>query len=440
MEEYLATVEGEQYIMGAVFKSPKEVLTLLSNSNVTEDWFYVPRWRYTYRAMLKLKTRGVPIEPSSVLGAAKAAGEDKYIGAGVFKEAIEACKDVRNVQYYLDIMKDKLARRVLNGLADNIKKDIMLCDTSDEVIGKVKWTLSSDMPELRVKVSVDDKLDALGASYVKAGKTGTTGIPYRWEELNAMTGGIPRGKVIVVGSRPKVGKTMLMCNQMFWLAQKHKMPVGIIELEMQEIELRERFIGDDLDLELFDYRRGKATKKDINAFIKRGKDHKQLPINIYDGNRTIENICMVIRDNAKDIPIWAIDYMQRIKSSRHDPKSDRERYERYSNMVTDVANETGVSIIAVCQLNREAEIDYRGKRILPTAKSLKGSGAFEQDAHQVILLGRALELQGESEWKDDQPTVARVVYNRTGHTGDIDYLFRKSQQKMIEKWEAESDE
>jgi len=430
---HLAAPDAERYVIGAIFKEPKHMFEILSASNVTSDWFFVPRWRYTFNAMSALRVRGSAIEPAAVLNAAKVAGEDKFIGNSVYEEAIQSCKDVRNVRYYLDILKDCLAKRVLCKMADDIQKNALCQMSADEMIGKIKWSLSSELPSVKVVETVDDKLDALGAAYKQARKSGTTGLPYRWKELHAMTAGMPRGKVVVVGARPKVGKTQFMCNQTFTLAASYNLPVGIIEIEMSESEIRERFIGDDLNLELFDFRSGRATDAQIKEFIKAGKRHKEMPINIFDGNRTIENICMVIRDQAKEIPFWCIDYMQRIKQSKLDPRSDRERYERYSNMITDVANETGVTIMALCQLNREAEFDIKGKRILPQAKHLKGSGAFEQDAHQVVLLGRGLELDGESEYDDDQPTIVRVAYNRTGYTGDIEFLYRKSQQKFIEK-------
>ena len=437
-DSYLGSPEAEEYVIGGVLTSPQSVLKIMTEYKVDEEWFFIPRWRYTYKAIDKLHVAGRTIEPASVIAAHKRHAEKDYIGKIALNRAIESCRDVRNIRYYLDLMQDKYTRRILKETAEYVLREIKLDSAVDEVVGHVKMRLASGLPQHREVESVDQKLEQLGVQFANAEKKGTTGLPYRWPQLNAMTGGMPRGKVIVVGSRPKIGKTMFAMNQALFLAQAGE-PVGIIELEMLEMELRERLIGDDLGIELFDYRTGKASKQDIQAFIEKGKEHTSLPLHIFDKPRTIENICMCMRDRADEVPFWVVDYMQRIKQSKFDPRSDRERYERYSNMITDVANETGITVMAICQLNRDAEFDIKGKRVLPAVKTLKGSGAFEQDAHQVILLGRCTSMTGDVQYDTEQPTKCIVGYNRTGHTGQIDYIFQKDKQRLIEAVEKGSE-
>lgn len=65
------------------------------------------------------------------------------------------------------------------------------------------------------------------------------------------------------------------------------------------------------------------------------------------------------------------------------------------------------------------------------------TGDFEQDAHQVILIGRDLRLSGDEELDDNQPMVIKVAKNRNGGLGKIDFVFAKSRQKLMPKdiWE-----
>jgi replicative DNA helicase len=164
--------------------------------------------------------------------------------------------------------------------------------------------------------------------------------------------------------------------------------------------------------------------------------HTKLPLHIIAGNRNIESICGWIRDMRNDIKLVGIDYVQRITPSMSDPRNDREMLTRWSRLITNVANETGVSVIALCQLNREAEFDRNGNRISPQPKHLKGTGAFEEDAYQVILIARGLELEGDEEWDDNQPTVIKIAYNRGGPTGAFNFRFMKSKQRLVPEEEA----
>jgi len=438
-KEYLYSSIAEQFVIGAVFKAPRETLKVLETAGVTEEWFAIPRWKYTFEAMLNLKTAGTIIDVSSVLEVCTKTAKG-FAGRTVYEEAVQIAKDIRNVSYYVDILKEKMTRRVINEMSEKTIRMLKSDEPVEEAVGYIKVTLAHGLPATKKKKSVDQQLSELDVGYRRARKKGTNGIPSRFKECQGITGGYPHGKMIVIGSRPKIGKTLFMCNETRYLAQDIGMPVGVISLEMMEAELRERYIGDELGLELIDFRNGKATDDQLNAFLKCGNKQKSLPIHIYDGNRTIEDICMIIRDLAGEVMFFAIDYIQRIKPSRFDPKSDRERLDRWSQMITDTANDTGTTVMALAQLNRESEIDIKGKRCLPVAKNLKGSSMFEQDATMVILLARDICIPGDQQWNDNQPTVWRCAYNRTGHTGDVDMIFQKSKQRLVEKWMVNSKE
>jgi replicative DNA helicase len=439
-KEYLYSSVAEQFVIGAVFKAPRETFKALSDAGLTSEWFNVPRWKYTYEAMQNLKAAGKPIDSTTVLEVCTNTGSSKFVGRKVFDEAVALCRDIRNLQHYLDILKEKLTRRVVHDMCLKTLTVVSSEVPVEEAIGQIKITLAHELPEVKKAQTVDEQLAELERGYRRAGKHGTNGIPMPWENVQSISGGAPHGKMIVMGARPKIGKTQAMCNWCQYLAQDIGIAAGIISLEMKESELRERFIGSELNLELIDYRQGRATDAQMKAFIECGKKQKSLPLHIYDGNRTIEDICMIIRDLAGQVKFFALDYIQRIKPSRFDPKSDRERLDRWSQLITDTANDTGTTILALAQLNREAEIDMKGKRCAPQVKNLKGSGQFEQDAHQVYLLSRDICIPGDQQWNDDQPTVFRCAYNRTGHTGDTDCIFQKSKQKIVEKWTVNAEE
>ncbi len=415
-QEYLHSSVAEQFVIGAVFKAPRETFKALEAAGVNIEWFDIPRWKYTYEAMQKLKAGGSHIDETSVLEVCTKKGCSQYVGRKVFEEATAHCRDTRNLTHYLDILKEKLTRRVIHTMSLKTIKLVSSDEPVEEAIGQIKITLAHELPEVKKALTVDEQLGKLEKGYRRARRDGTNGIPMPWEEAQAISCGAPHGKMIVLGARPKVGKTQAMCNWTRFLAQKKGMPAGIISLEMKEAELRERNIGDELDLELIEYRKGNATDAELKAFIECGKRQKSLPLHIYDGNRTIEDICMIIRDLAGEVPFFAIDYIQRIKPSRFDPKTDRERLDRWSQMITDTANDTGTTILALAQLNRDAEIDQQKKRCMPQVKHLKGCIAGDsvitckgrdRTIKEICENQQDVELLGLDEKLGDEPVHAK---------------------------------
>ena len=68
------------------------------------------------------------------------------------------------------------------------------------------------------------------------------GIPVNFYDFDAMTQGLQRGDLIVLGSRPSMGKTSLALNMAKNVAQLHSLPVCIFDLEMSKEELSYRLI------------------------------------------------------------------------------------------------------------------------------------------------------------------------------------------------------
>lgn len=97
---------------------------------------------------------------------------------------------------------------------------------------------------------------------------------------------------------------------------------------------------------------------------------------------TVANAEEVIRWAVaeKGVKVVAVDYAQLLRS----PGSSR--YEQVTNTsiaIRQLASELGVTILLLCQLNREME--KRGK-FLPMMSDLRDSGQIEQDADVILFL------------------------------------------------------
>src|SRR5699024_8281374 len=114
----------------------------------------------------------------------------------------------------------------------------------------------------------------------------------------------------------------------------------------------------------------------------------------------------------KKAQVVYVDYVQII------PSDGRDRYTqitRSSIALHELAQTTGMVVVGVAQLNRNAT------RVDPTTADLKESGQLEQDADAIILLGGP---------GSERPFA--LAKNKEGRTGDFQVRFDKEQQRFLE--------
>ena len=81
----------------------------------------------------------------------------------------------------------------------------------------------------------------------------------------------------------------------------------------------------------------------------------------------------------------------------------------------ELAQTTGILVVALAQLNRNAA------HAAPSTADLKESGQLEQDADAVLLLSN-----------DDSQYLAILAKNKEGRTGKIPITFDKERQRFLE--------
>lgn len=201
--------------------------------------------------------------------------------------------------------------------------------------------------------------------------------------LNQRLGGGMRAKeLIVAGGRPGAGKTTLMMQMALQSAVQQGTRTLIVTIEMAAKELIKRMLR-TVDREKLE----------------------RLPIFIRDDLTEWRQMEAAIKQaiRSKGIELVVVDYIQRI---RHDGTDHRERQiAEISGGLKDIARTCDIPVIAGSQLNRESA--RNGSR--PTLKDLRESGAIEQDADIVLLLGQTDE--------DSNARTFDIAKQRNGPTG-----------------------
>jgi len=214
-----------------------------------------------------------------------------------------------------------------------------------------------------------------------------------------------------------MGKTSLLLRCLLGAAREGH-HVGMISLEVSEIELGLSLLSIEGGLDRSDLEDGKIPAAQVAG---PASNLRELPgsIRFRCPARTptaavLVGMCNDLHEE-QPLDLVAIDYIQRVATGATDSKV--QALEALSLACCEFARVTGCHVFATAQLNRESE--HRGKDSRPRMADLKGSGQFEQDAHNVILLHRGNKDRSPDQagdYPDDRGCV-NVAKQRNGPTG-----------------------
>lgn len=260
---------------------------------------------------------------------------------------------------------------------------------------------------------IDAAIDQFESAYKSRG-TGVLGVPTGFVDLDRMLNGMKGGQLIVLAARPSMGKSALAMNILQHAAGKGT-GCALFSLEMSGMEMAQRMICSEADVSLQRVRDGFLAKHDFPRITQAGG--KVAGQNIWI-DETPSLSLYALRARARrlkmqhKIGLIVIDYLQlmRCPSKRGEANRALEIADITGGLKT-LAKELDLPIIALAQLNREAE--RRGE---PKLSDLRESGSIEQDADVVLLLNRNKEEPAE-------PCTLIVAKQRNGPVGPINLVF-----------------
>lgn len=212
------------------------------------------------------------------------------------------------------------------------------------------------------------------------------GVTTGFKDLDIATGGLAPSELIIIASRPSMGKTALATNIAI-NAAKTGFKVVFFSLEMSSEEIISRIIANETGISSERIRNGSICIEDIYKIQKSAEILNALPIYIDEStNIEISSIRARIRQFKRKygIDLLVIDYLQLLRDSsvRENRTQELSIITRYLKLI---AKELNIPIIALSQLSRavEARSDKR-----PLLSDLRESGSIEQDADIVLFLYR----------------------------------------------------
>ena len=425
-------IELEQRILGALMADANCVDEAMET--LVPDYFYKEDHKLVFKAMVWLYERRSPIDFLSVVEALKKSGELELAG-GNYAVTLLSSKASSGANMEFDsrvIMESFFKREIIRICSESLKDAYDETTDAFEIIertGKVYDVVSSQVGRSVHKIGklVIDRFKA----YEVPAIDGITGVPSGFTDLDRETGGWQDTDLIIVGGRPAMGKTAFVLSAARNAAVDHNKPVLIFSLEMSAVQLTDRLVSGETEIEAEIIRKRRLTDWHWQSMHSKIGSLMDAPLFIDDTPGI--NLLQIATKAKKlkkeeDIGMVIIDYLQLIRIGfGKTGNSNREQdIGTISRSLKILAKELGVPVMALSQLSRNVENrpGPMGKR--PLLSDLRESGSIEQDADMVLFLFRP-EYYGltEDEHGRSLAGLAEVIIakNRNGETTTVPLRF-----------------
>ncbi|MBQ7659910.1 MAG: replicative DNA helicase [Alphaproteobacteria bacterium] len=318
----------------------------------------------------------------------------------------DSASPMTNVEYYGQFIYDKYLRRELIDTGYNIVNSAL---TESAELGAIEQIEQAEQQLFLIADQGDvqgDFIDfskALGSTlgYIEQAfqrDSKLSGLPTGLEQLDRRLGGLTKSNLIIIAGRPSMGKTALVTNIAYNVAEfmsreksldSREKGVAFFSLEMSSDELASRILSTVTQTPGQNMRTGEINNAEFTRIAAAVRELENIPLYIDDTpGLTINAIRTRARrlKRTKGLGLIVIDYIQLISGSSKRGEANRvQELSEISRGLKILAKELDVPVIALSQLNRGVE-SREDKR--PLMSDLRDSGSIEQDADVVMFVFR----------------------------------------------------
>lgn len=429
--------DSEKAVLGAAFLS-KGALQKICDE-LSFDHFYNEKNAKIFETLKELNDENSEIDITIVTNKLS----DKKILSEVgnvdyLSEIIDSVPSASNVDYYINILKEKLVGRKIIETATEIANDAYSSEDSIYDVldnAEMKMLRIGNMRKISEFQRVQDVAFREQANLEKLAEQGSeiTGLATGFYELDKLTAGLQPTQFIIIAARPAMGKTAFVVNLATYAAMHSDKAVALFNLEMSAEQLTNRILQSQGQIDGFKMRTGRLEHNDwkkLNEAISKLKD-ANLYLDDTPGTTIgeIRSKCRRLANSEKGLGLVVIDYLQLISGPGASSTNRQQEVSDISRSLKTMALELGVPVIAAAQLSRavEAREDKR-----PIMSDLRESGSIEQDADIVAFLYRN-DYYHKEERRDDNTSITELIIgkNRSGPTSTIELLFKMNTSTFV---------
>ena len=272
-------------------------------------------------------------------------------------------------------------------------------------------------------------LDVLNTNYEDIENTSLgnkeQGIRSGFYDFDALTQGLNRGDLIVLGGRPAMGKTSISLNIALNIAERNSFPVCIFSLEMSKEQITYRLMSMDSGIESGRLRTGRLQQDEWPVLAKSIENIGRRKIYINDKSsisiKEIQDICSTIKDQSKNkkLGLIVIDFVQLMELDQTSLDLSRDdELTKIAIKLKKLAIELDVPVLITSQLEREIE---RRNNKRPMLSDIRDTSALEGFADIITMIYRDEYYEPETE--DRGITELITCKHRNGPVGTVKLLF-----------------
>lgn len=423
-------LEAEMSVLGVAFLNKYALDKVVEDLDA--DMFYSDANKMIFEAMKSLHDEKIPLDITTIkeeLDKKKrlsAVGGLEYIS-----EVIDSVATAANLEYYIQIVKEKAVIRNLIDTATNIVTDAygeeqditaLLDNAEKNILNVVRARQTSEFsPITEVLRRAQENLEFLANN-----KNPITGIETGFYELDKTTAGLHEGELIILAARPGMGKTAFALNIATHAAMHTDKAVAFFTLEMPAESLANRMISAVGGIEGMKLQTGQLSHNDWKRYNEAMSQLADTNIYIEDDSGVtsseIRAKCRRLSNSEKGLGLVVIDYLQLVTAGGRRPDSRQQEVSEISRSLKTMAMELHVPVIALAQLSRNAE---RRENNEPMLADLRESGSIEQDADLVMFINRKDYYKSKEEIGREKnvPVDIIIAKHRKGSTGKFQLLF-----------------
>jgi replicative DNA helicase len=251
-----------------------------------------------------------------------------------------------------------------------------------------------------------------------------TGVETGFYDLDQHTSGFQRSDLIVLGGRPRMGKTALATDIAYNIGIDQRRPVAFFELEMagRQIVERKLFALAKVNGQLV--RRAKLPQRDFPRLSLAVGPLSEAKVFI-DQTTSLTPLQMLAKCRRMKmkagLDLVVVDNIQKMRGDGNYKGNFRLEIADITKNLKNIAKDLDVPILAISHLSRGP--DHRADPE-PVLSDLQESGNIEQDADIVMLLYREEVYKEVEDGKKGETKVIFAKY-RNGQEGYVNLRFNE---------------
>ncbi|MEQ4511789.1 MAG: DnaB-like helicase C-terminal domain-containing protein [Dickeya sp.] len=423
-------LNAEQAVLGGLMLNDDEERRAAVMSMLKPESFYSRAHERIYRGLQALAKTDRPTDAVTLSAELTASGDIELVGG--FGYLVEICRvpAAANTLAYARIVRDNAIARYTQRQLIACTEIIMAGDGQpvDEKLASIQRIMGQTFEHatsgkrggLRPFADVlDEWMDDVDRRYTDPTAGGLT---LGFDELDEIMApkNVLRGAMVVVGARPKMGKTAFYNRVLGHFALNHKLPTLAFSLEVTARGIVERLISQEAGVKSEIFYTGAVDEMDMARAMAKAQELAETNLMLDDTPSIslahIVNECRRVKRQRGVIGLVAVDYLTLMRGEQAERRDLS--YGEITKGLKALAKELDCVVLLLTQLNRALE-QRADKRPLPSDS--RDTGQIEQDCDVWIGVYRDAVYNENS---DPQLTELLLRMNREGATGTAHTLLR----------------